>query len=404
MSQTGISKLDLKRRNRTEILKLLAYNGPMSRIDIARNLKLTRAAVTIITNEMIEQGIVSEIGEQKQAEEKRRRGRKKILLDICKNYRLSFGVVLDIERTHIGLADLKGTTLAMEVLDVKGQSLKERIDGACNVMREWMRRERLPQGQLLGVGICISDNAFPALGYQDKQECYRIARNFALRQMALPVMVDGTAESLAVAELVFSRDGAKKPQNVVLLRYGYDVDAAVMVDGKVYKGHTGKAGCFAHMVVDTQGERCFCGKAGCCITKMSIQGIVEKIKKMYSREQTPYLYQISGGDPEKLQFTVDNLRLFVMDEAVQKLYQEALSYLTTALDNILNLLDPERIILFGFVFEKILDLDMLTKLMEQEHNWNIKEKIILSCIPDSHIHLAGCGICVSDLFIEKGGM
>lgn len=204
--------------------------------------------------------------------------------------------------------------------------------------------------------------------------------------------------------MVFSQDRTQKPQNIILIRYGYDVDAAVMIDGKVYKGSAGKAGCFAHMVVDTQGERCSCGKVGCCITKMSIQGIVGKIKRMYSKDKTPYLYQISGGDPQQLQFTVDNLKLFVMDKAVKKLYQDALSYLTTALDNILNLLDPEKIILFGFVFEKILDLDMLSKLMEQEHNWDLREKLSLSCIPDSYIYLAGCGICVSSLFIEKGGM
>ncbi len=404
MSQTGISKLDLKRRNRTEILKLLVYHGPLSRIDIARNLKLTRAAVTIITNEMITQGIVSEIGEEIQADGKRQRGRKKILLDICGNYRLSFGVVIDIERTHVGLADLKGITLEKETLYANGLSLKERINAACEVIRKWVSRNSLSQEQILGIGLCISDNACSVLGYQYKEECYRIAREFAVQQLNFSIMVDGTAESLAVAELVFSQSGARKPENIVLLRYGYDVDAAVMVDGKVYKGHTGKAGRFAHMVVDTQGELCFCGKVGCCITKMSVQRIVEKIKKMYSKDRTPYLYQISGGDPQRLQFTVDNLKIFVMDEAVQKLYQEALSYLTTALDNILNLLDPERIILFGFVFEKILDLDMLTKLMEQKHNWDLKDKLCLSCISDSRIHLAGCGICVSDLFLEKGGM
>ena len=56
MEQHGISKLDLKRRNRMQVLKILKQRGPTSRIDIAGTLELTRAAVTIITNEMIEQG------------------------------------------------------------------------------------------------------------------------------------------------------------------------------------------------------------------------------------------------------------------------------------------------------------------------------------------------------------
>lgn len=56
MEQHGISKLDLKRQNRMQVLKILKQRGPTSRIDIATMLELTRAAVTIITNEMIEQG------------------------------------------------------------------------------------------------------------------------------------------------------------------------------------------------------------------------------------------------------------------------------------------------------------------------------------------------------------
>ena len=61
MEQHGISKLDLKRRNRMQVLKILKQRGPTSRIDIAGTLELTRAAVTIITNEMIEQGIIQEM-------------------------------------------------------------------------------------------------------------------------------------------------------------------------------------------------------------------------------------------------------------------------------------------------------------------------------------------------------
>ena len=64
MDSLGISKLDLKRQNRMQILRLLRNNGPISRIDIAHTIHITKAAVTIITNEMIREGILIEIGEQ----------------------------------------------------------------------------------------------------------------------------------------------------------------------------------------------------------------------------------------------------------------------------------------------------------------------------------------------------
>ena len=64
MENVGISKLDLKRQNRMQILRLLRNVGPTSRIDIAHTIHITKAAVTIITNEMIREGILQEIGEQ----------------------------------------------------------------------------------------------------------------------------------------------------------------------------------------------------------------------------------------------------------------------------------------------------------------------------------------------------
>ena len=77
MQQHGISKLDLKRQNRMQVLKILKQQGPTSRIDIANMLELTRAAVTIITNEMISQGVIHEIGEFQNISEKAQREERK---------------------------------------------------------------------------------------------------------------------------------------------------------------------------------------------------------------------------------------------------------------------------------------------------------------------------------------
>ena len=108
MEQQGISKLDLKRQNRMQVLKILKQRGPTSRIDIASTLEITRAAVTIITNEMIEQGVIVEIGEFKHNSERAPRGRKKILLDINHNYKFAVGVIIEDEIVNIGLSTLAG--------------------------------------------------------------------------------------------------------------------------------------------------------------------------------------------------------------------------------------------------------------------------------------------------------
>ena len=95
MNDYGISKLDLKRRNRMQILRVIRENGPISRVDISAMLHITRAAVTIITNEMIAQSILEEVGEEPQDPSNEiRKGRRKILLDIIQRIVLHWAFIL----------------------------------------------------------------------------------------------------------------------------------------------------------------------------------------------------------------------------------------------------------------------------------------------------------------------
>lgn len=405
MDRNGISKLDLKRLNRTEILKLITRYGAMSRIDIAHNLKLTRAAVTIITNEMIEQGLLYEKGEQKSAGEKASRGRKKILLDIHENYRFSFGVVIDQTKLHIGLANLKGQTLDKKSVSVQRLNIYEMIDFIYQSAQQILSANCLDWKCILGIGICVSQNTVTLLQYVDhhKEDIKTYLKKLFEMRFSIPVMIEGTTESLALAEMMFNTDFYHKPKNMVFIRYGYDVDAAIMLEDSIYKGSHNNSGWFPHLVVDAHGERCECGKIGCCITKMSVFRIIDKIKQLYVQGKTPYLYQATGGNINKIDFSIENLKNILIDEPVRQLYEEALKYLTTVLDNILIILDPDKVVLFGFVFEKILDLEMLNAIMEKEHNCSLKEKVSLSVIPDSQIHLAGNGLCVKKFLIDRGG-
>ena len=156
-------------------------------------------------------------------------------------------------------------------------------------------------------------------------------------------------------------------------------------------------------MVDTKGDYCECGKKGCCRTKMSIDIIKQKVLDLYKEGKTPILYEKTNGDIGKIDFTIENLKVLLSDISVKHLYEEALEYLTYALDNLITVIAPEKIVLFDFVFEKILDLESLITIMKREHNISFKDKIKLSTISMNNIYLAGNGICVDRLFVEVGG-
>ena len=193
MEQNGISKLDLKRRNRMQIIKLLQQQGPTSRIDLSALLELTRAAVTIITNEMIEQGVLYEKGEVSTVGQKASRGRKKILIDINRNYKFAFGIALDHKKIFIGLSNIGGEVLEKRVYELRANDTKESMMQQIFInMREMMTNNCLTEQQILGAGICLNRRAIRFLNLKVEQNVvdYSSLERMFVREFHMPVVFD----------------------------------------------------------------------------------------------------------------------------------------------------------------------------------------------------------------------
>ena len=156
MEKRGISKLDLKRRNRMQILRVIRESGPISRVDVASALEITRAAVTIITNEMIEEGVLVEIGEAPVNTEKLQKGRRKILIDINVNSKFALGATVDEKEVSIGLTNLNSEILdkASMIIDERTTS-KDIISFIIQKSNEMMENSCLTKDKVLGIGIGI---------------------------------------------------------------------------------------------------------------------------------------------------------------------------------------------------------------------------------------------------------
>ena len=157
MNDCGISKLDLKRRNRMQILKVVREQGPISRVDISAILGITRAAVTIITNEMIDQHILQEVGEEPvNPNAEVRKGRRKILLDINETYKFAIGIYVDEKEISIGLTTLNAAALDKKSITHKADMTPEALAELLGTTLEKMLQNScLTYENLLGIGVGI---------------------------------------------------------------------------------------------------------------------------------------------------------------------------------------------------------------------------------------------------------
>ncbi|MBS7175300.1 MAG: MarR family transcriptional regulator [Clostridiales bacterium] len=182
-----------------KVLRLLIQHGPLSRIDLADLLSLTRASVTILVNDMLHMGVLQEIGEDHKRSPKNARGRKKIYLSFNENFRLAVGVVWMPGQLLLGLTNLLGQTLERISIPTVGIKREQVTDRLKREVLKILGRNWIDPDCLLGVAVCIS----PKIKSDWKEEelgSFQMELEAAVHK---PVFLGATAEGIGAAEQLF---------------------------------------------------------------------------------------------------------------------------------------------------------------------------------------------------------
>ncbi len=406
MEQYGISKLDLKRRNRMQILKFLQQQGPTSRIDLSGVLELTRAAVTIITNEMIEQGVLYEKGEVNLAGQKASRGRKKVLIDINRNFKFAFGIAIDRKKVYIGLSNIGGDTLEKRICEIRPSDDKDGIlQQIFTHMQEMMTNNCLEKSRLIGIGICLGEwaNRFLELRTENGVVDYQPLQQMFEKGFGLPVSCDSIINGLGLMENdLFVQKTVGGP--TVLIRFTDPIEATMTVDGEIYCGAHHRAMNFAHMVVNPNGKSCHCGNRGCLSSECSEDSIYVDIVDAFSEENTPLLYSRMGGNPNLLRVAEVSDYILLGDPILTELLNERLKSFGAFLNNMISVIDPERIIFLGNQFENEQYLSKLKAYISDHFGAEIANLITVGTLQRDQLYLSGCALAIRNFFVAKGGL
>ena len=386
MLSNGISKLDLKRQNRMQILRLLRRNGPTSRIDIAREIGITKAAVTIITNEMIEDGILYEKGEQPVQNAKISRGRKKILLDIYATYKMDLGMVLEGNVLHAGVATLWGDIVERQSIplsmDVSSEELLVLME---NLYQKLVYKNDLSPEEITGLGVCIDPRYFKLLHIGPASNPDYSLLEEKMSQFVKVPMVFGTLnEGAAMAELEYwQKDGATAANEMLLFRCTGRFGAAAIIGQELYRGSHGQALCLGE-TTEKPAERI----------------LLEQLQAVYSEMDTPELWRVTGGKASEIWPAFIGGHVRMVDEPVRR-YTEA--YLNGRIDKIrttAELFDPSRLILLSVKDEDI----WMTKLLTERLQGHLPVcQVSVSPMRTNTLVLAGAAMADREFFCNRGG-
>lgn len=407
MQQHGISKLDLKRQNRMQVLKILKQQGPTSRIDIANMLELTRAAVTIITNEMISQGVIHEIGEYQNVSEKAPRGRKKILIDINQNYKFVLGVLIDKDMISVGLSTLVGAVLDKRNLDIKTDvTYKEIVDFIIESINSILIDNCLKLDEILGIGFGVFPGMYENAGVELSESGEPNFTNLAVdiyERFKVPLIFDNAVKGMAMANIDFQPTKDINRHNIAFLRYGDSLHFVVTNLNDPIISYDNRTDFVDKIIVDpkiTSGDQIT--NAGSAKEEISRCGIKKKIARVYSKEKTPVLYELTGGDFNKVGYETIKTAASSGDNVVHEIIVKAVKLGAVLLNNLYYSTNPQRIVLHNLRANEE-EFEYIKQEVAKIAGDNVASKIDMSIIDRKHGFLSGCAIAIRELFFTRGG-
>lgn len=173
------------------------------------------------------------------------------------------------------------------------------------------------------------------------------------KELGAPVFVGNDANICTLA--VFEHEFKGKPQNLVGIFIGTGVGGGIVINGQLYFGHNHTAGEIGHTTVDVNGPKCGCGNRGCLETFASRTAIFKKIQSAVKDGQKTLLTDILGADLADMRSGDLRKAIRKGDKFVEKIVNEAAEYAGLGVANIINLLNPEVIVLGGGVIEALGD-------------------------------------------------
>ena len=326
--------------NRRILLNLVRSHQPVSRADLARMMGTTRAAVTFLVNDLIEEGFVYEGAKGEAA-----RGRKPQFLYIDSRKRWVLAVDIRATRTSLMVCDLLGEPL-VGVTSFPTQTDVKRL---VKTLAERVKRtvsEHRDLGECQGIGVVVPGMVGPGgervlfsprLGWRDVP--LREALATATR---LPVTVENSGRACALAQLWSTRIDSAAGGDIAFVSVSDGIGVGIVVRGELLRGLHNVAGEFGHIPLNVDGPPCACGASGCWEAYTSN---LATLSRYFGREispRTPMPVEIAS-------FTVDDLiaRARRGDGKAIAAVQATARYLGLGLASLVNAVDPARIYLSG---------------------------------------------------------
>lgn len=328
-----------KEHNRNLVLKTIFEHDSISRAEIARVTSLTRTTVSEIVANLLEEGLVNEIGVGSS-----QGGKSPILLSLVGDSRFLIGLDLSHSQFRGAVVDLRGKIHEMITLPVSDRDGEEALVQVYEILDRLIATASQP---LVGIGVGtpglvntsegVVINAVN-LDWKDLPLAQLIRERYHL-----PVYILNDSQAAAVGEYTYGK-GYPAESSLVVINVRHGLGAGIILNGHLFQGDGGGAGEIGHTVVVADGGLpCRCGNHGCLETVASAQALVKRAQAL-----------VQQATPTKLPHSIQEVNLDSIeaaythgDAAVRDMVFESGRYIGIAISNLIGALNVQKFVLVG---------------------------------------------------------
>ena len=352
--------------NNNLVLKTILNYGPISRADLSKKLKLTKATISAIVQDLIDHSLVIEIGNRDT-----HIGRKPILLSFNQKCAYAISIDLSVEYISVYLSDLKGEKVYSSRYKNTIDS-KELLDKLKTIIKHILTL--VPKSKYGVVGITIGihgivyDNQIIFTPYYDLTEL-NIAKDLE-EYFNIPIYLENEANLSVIGEKTYCYDYS----NIVNVSIHTGIGLGLIINDKLFRGRNGFAGEFGHSIVVPNGKSCPCGNHGCLDQYVSEPALLKEYSSLKGRE----IKDIDTLISDYLYGYIDANRIIT----------SFINYMSIGINNILNTFNPDIIVLNSSVTTCLPNI--ITKIKHSMNNRMSKFiKIVPTTLQNTSILLGG---------------
>jgi len=372
---------NMKKQNQKNILTLIKNEDGISRAQIADKLEVSRATVTNIVKELIKLKLV-----QESKMGKSRGGRRPMLLKLNSEGAYVIGIEWGIEAIKAVLLDFEAEIIIEDQIKPQEFTLEEYKNITFSLIEKY-KKEVDASSKIIGIGLGIHGLVDPEKGksiftpHFDWDEVD--IKSILAIKYDYPIFIDNDVRMMAAGEIWQDRE------DFIFINTGSGIGAALVFKAELHYGNNYAAGEFGHMKITDDGPMCHCGKKGCLEALSSKESIISRYQKL--KELTVEI----GFDEIMSNYQKGDREALIV-------INDALKYFGRAISDLVNILNPEAVIIGGLFakYEELLIEPLYQIVKEESLAEAVKDLKIITAYYQEFAGAAGAAEKVLNNFFE----